>query len=127
MARAPAPFLQAVTDLIPSTMNPAPRVALAGDAAFVARPHVGMGATKAMEDAAALADALAASGGDVPSGLRAYDARRWGYGAALVMRGRDLGTPLCGNDDADRRLAERYRDPGVVMAQTAVPPEPPST
>src|SRR5262249_14498124 len=35
------------------------RVALLGDAAFVVRPHVGMGAIKAAQDAMTLADALA--------------------------------------------------------------------
>jgi 2-polyprenyl-6-methoxyphenol hydroxylase and related FAD-dependent oxidoreductases len=35
------------------------RVALLGDAAFVARPHVGAGVTKAALDAASLADATA--------------------------------------------------------------------
>jgi 2-polyprenyl-6-methoxyphenol hydroxylase-like FAD-dependent oxidoreductase len=34
------------------------RAAILGDAAFVARPHVGMGVTKAALDAESLADAL---------------------------------------------------------------------
>ena len=38
---------------------------LLGDAAFVARPHVGTGVTKAALDAQGLTDALAASGGDI--------------------------------------------------------------
>ena len=44
------------------------RVALIGDAAFVARPHVATGVMKAAIDAESLADALAASGGDVAGG-----------------------------------------------------------
>ena len=48
-------------------------VALIGDAAFVARPHVGVGVLKAAQDAAALARSLdeAAS---VPEALRAMNA-----------------------------------------------------
>ena len=42
------------------------RVALVGDAAFVARPHVATGVMKAAIDAESLAEALAGSGGDVP-------------------------------------------------------------
>ena len=52
------------------------RVALLGDAAFVARPHVGLGVTKAAGDAALLADALAAQAGDVPGALQTYAAKR---------------------------------------------------
>jgi 2-polyprenyl-6-methoxyphenol hydroxylase-like FAD-dependent oxidoreductase len=53
------------------------RVALSGDAACVARPHVGMGVTKAAEDALALArhadGPLAAYSNErVPASLRAH-------------------------------------------------------
>src|SRR5215813_5951100 len=41
------------------------RVALLGDAAFVARRHVATGVTKAALDAECLTDALAADGGDL--------------------------------------------------------------
>ena len=53
------------------------RVALSGDAACVARPHVGMGVTKAAEDALALAahaegDLAGYSAARVPASLRAH-------------------------------------------------------
>ncbi len=64
------------------------RVALAGDAACVARPHVGMGVTKAAEDALALARHLDAS--DVTGALRAYSDER----APLSRDARDLGQRL---------------------------------
>src|SRR5690606_30471686 len=55
--RTRMPFLQPIYDLtVPRMM--AECVALIGDAAFVARPHVGAGVTKAAEDALALADSL---------------------------------------------------------------------
>lgn len=124
MLRADHPFLQAILDIETPTTIPARRVALIGDAAFVARPHVGMGVTKAMEDAAALADALAAAEGDVDAALAAFDANRCPYGAAIVARGRDLGAYMQAQQRgaAERLAAERFRSPEAVMAGTAVPP-----
>jgi 2-polyprenyl-6-methoxyphenol hydroxylase-like FAD-dependent oxidoreductase len=67
------------------------RVALVGDAAFVARPHVASGVMKAAVDAESLADALTATGGDVPAALVRYNSERQPYGASLVARGRHIG------------------------------------
>jgi 2-polyprenyl-6-methoxyphenol hydroxylase-like FAD-dependent oxidoreductase len=67
------------------------RVALVGDAAFVARPHVATGVMKAAVDAECLADALAAAGGDVEPALARYDSERRPFGAWLVARGRHIG------------------------------------
>src|SRR4029079_17269087 len=53
------PFLQPIYDLEVPRMAFG-RVAVVGDAAFVARPHVGAGVAKAAEDALVLAEALAA-------------------------------------------------------------------
>ena len=53
-----APFFQPIYDL-ESPQIVFGRVGLAGDAAFVARPHVGAGTTKAAVDAATLAAVLA--------------------------------------------------------------------
>ena len=69
-------------------------MALLGDAAFVARPHVGAGVTKAALNAAWLADALAAAPGDIDAGLKAYEARARSFGSALVARARYLGAYL---------------------------------
>ena len=52
------PVLQPIYDLETPRMAFG-RVAIIGDAAFVARPHVGAGVSKACDDALALADALA--------------------------------------------------------------------
>lgn len=127
MLRAEQPFLQAILDIETPTMVPARGVALIGDAAFVARPHVGMGVTKAMEDAAALVDALDAEAGDVDAALNAFDHRRRTYGAAIVARGRDLGAYLQAQQHGpgERLAAERFRSPEAVMAGTAVPPDVP--
>lgn len=67
------------------------RVALVGDAAFVARPHVATGVMKAALDAQVLADALADAGVDLAAGLARYRNERLPYGAWLVARGRHIG------------------------------------
>lgn len=121
--RTDAPFLQAILDVETTSMAPGRRIALLGDAAFVARPHVGMGVTKAAGDAAALSDALAASQ-DVPSALMAYDSERRAYGAMIVDRSRALGAYMQAQrlSAREREQAERHRKPEAVMAETAVAP-----
>jgi 2-polyprenyl-6-methoxyphenol hydroxylase-like FAD-dependent oxidoreductase len=65
------------------------RVALLGDAAFVARPHVAKGAIRAGHDAIELAAALADA--DVEEGLTRYDATRRPASALVVAESRRLG------------------------------------
>jgi 2-polyprenyl-6-methoxyphenol hydroxylase-like FAD-dependent oxidoreductase len=77
------------------------RIALMGDAAFVARPHVGAGVTKAALDAACLADALAVAG-DLAPALARYDEQQRIFGSAIVARGRTLGASLSARDTAPR-------------------------
>ncbi|MDB5928002.1 MAG: hypothetical protein JWN13_6938, partial [Betaproteobacteria bacterium] len=86
------PFFQAIFDLeSPRLVHR--RVALLGDAAFVARPHVGMGVTKAALDAQYLADAFIASG-DLDIALARYDQARRLFGQRVVTRARALGAHL---------------------------------
>ena len=59
--RDPRPFFQAIFDFI-SRQTVFGRVALLGDAAFLARPHPGAGTTKCAMDAEHLADSIAALG-----------------------------------------------------------------
>ena len=98
------------------------RVALLGDAAFVARPHCGMGVTKAASDAVALVQALERKH-DVITALADYQDERLAAGRAIVRHARSLGAYLQAqlHSDHDRRMAERYRHPQAVMAETAVP------
>ncbi len=116
----PQPFLQPIYDL-QSPRIAFGRVALLGDAAFIARPHVGAGVSKAAQDAIALAAALAASGGDVTAGLAAYQAARLPQGQRIVRRAQELGTCIAaeGMSEAEQRMALHSRDPGVVMSETA--------
>jgi 2-polyprenyl-6-methoxyphenol hydroxylase-like FAD-dependent oxidoreductase len=115
------PFFQPIYDL-ESPQLVFGRVALVGDAAFVARPHVGMGVTKAAEDAVALADALRDARG-LASGLQNYERARRGFGAKVVARARHLGAYMQAQvrTAAERAMAERYRTPEAVMRETATP------
>ncbi|MFM0188579.1 FAD binding domain-containing protein [Paraburkholderia nemoris] len=98
------------------------RVALLGDAAFVARPHCGMGVTKAASDAMALVSALKRHA-DVQEALAEYSSERTQVGAAIVQHARHLGAYMQAQlkNEVDREMAERYRTPEAVMRETAVP------
>jgi len=96
--RTDQPFLQAIYDLeSPETVFG--RVAILGDAAFVARPHTGFGVTKAAGDAVTLAESFAAADGDIDAGLKAWRDIRVPFGHTMVERGRLLGRLM----DTDRQ------------------------
>ncbi len=98
------------------------RVALVGDAASTARPHMGFGVAKAGGDAQALAAALAAHE-DIDAALTHYNAVRQPIGERIMRHGRKLGTHL-GVDlerEEDRRMHALLQDPGAMMDWIAVP------
>jgi len=102
------PLVQPIYDLL-SPRIAFGRVALLGDAASVARPHVAMGAIKAGQDAMALAAALARE--PVEAALVRYDALRRPAAEALVAESRRLGAYLEG------RLGPVERDPVALMRE----------
>jgi 2-polyprenyl-6-methoxyphenol hydroxylase-like FAD-dependent oxidoreductase len=114
--RARQPFFQPIYD-VESSQLAFGRVALLGDAAFVARPHCGMGVTKGAGDAMALADWLHAASNDVPSALRAYEGQRLRFGAAVVAHGRELGAYLEGDTSTE---AASHHTAEAVMQEIAV-------
>src|SRR5262245_10925838 len=69
------------------------RVAMVGDAAANARPHMGFGMAKAGTDAQALAKHLR-DHDDIDTALKAYNAERHPIGNNIVLHGRKLGTHL---------------------------------
>lgn len=90
LAKSERPFFTPIYDhLSPSFAKG--RVALSGDAACVARPHVGMGVTKAAQDALALARHLDGLDGDVGGGLQAYSAERVPASRLAYQRSQMLG------------------------------------
>ena len=115
------PFLQAIYDLDPPEIAFG-RAIVMGDAAFVARPHTGFGVTKAVGDAVALADALAAHAGDIDGGVAAWRAARFDYGRALVARGRRLGRLLDMGRDGPRLdpFGEERHVSASVMVETGI-------
>ena len=91
------------------------RVALVGDAAFVARPHVATGVMKAAMDADALATALAEVGsGDLGRALARYDAERRRYGSWLVARGRHIAGYFAKLATPEARIATVMREYGAA-------------
>lgn len=131
-ARARAMFPPAVADVIAATDEPfmqpivdvhvpryiEGRLCLLGDASSVARPHTATGATKAMTQAVALAEALR-DHTSVEAALRAWNNEVNPVGAALVERGRAMGTRM-----VMQTPGWRHMKPAVVqqwLAETFVP------
>jgi 2-polyprenyl-6-methoxyphenol hydroxylase-like FAD-dependent oxidoreductase len=108
------PFLQPICD-VASSQIAFGRTLLMGDAAFVARPHVGMGVTKAAEDAMAIAQAIAQYGATADAGL-AYQAARLAAGQTTVERGRQLGSYMQTSDSR----SPTPRDAMQVLRDTAI-------
>jgi 2-polyprenyl-6-methoxyphenol hydroxylase-like FAD-dependent oxidoreductase len=122
LRKSPEPFFQPIYDL-ESTQLVFGRVVILGDAAFVARPHVGLGVTKAAGDAVALADAMIQHGGDLDAALCQYETARIAFGAAIVAHARMLGLGIGPAETAPgpRVLVDYLRRPEVVMREIAVP------
>jgi 2-polyprenyl-6-methoxyphenol hydroxylase-like FAD-dependent oxidoreductase len=112
------PILQPIYDL-ESARLAFGRVAIVGDAAFVARPHVAAGVSKAADDAAALAEALDADG--VEAALRRFEAVRLPENGKIIERARHLGAYLQATQTAEERArSARHGIPAAVLAETAV-------
>jgi 2-polyprenyl-6-methoxyphenol hydroxylase-like FAD-dependent oxidoreductase len=98
------------------------RVAMVGDAAANARPHMGFGVAKAGGDAEALANALR-DHDDVDTALQAYNALRQPIGNTIVMHSRKLGTHMGVNltTEDDRRMHALLQSDGAMLDWIAVP------
>ena len=120
IAATEAPFLQPIYDMGCDQMIHG-RVILIGDSAFTARPHAGMGVTKAAVDASTLASALSGDPTGTEGVLSAWERARLTYGRAVMNLGRDLGSYIGPppRDEAHRKKAEYYQRPEVLMSVTA--------
>jgi 2-polyprenyl-6-methoxyphenol hydroxylase-like FAD-dependent oxidoreductase len=118
--RVKQPFFQAIFDCAAPCIAQG-RVVLLGDAAFVGRPHSGMGTTKAALDAQYLIDALIAANGDLDSALADYNQSRGLFGARVVARGRWLGAHLSAHLTKPKHLRTpeelAHRAPDVAMRE----------
>ncbi len=115
VAAAQQPLVQAISDLETPQLVFG-RVAILGDAAFIARPHVAGGITKAALDAAQLVASLKTNPGDLPAALEIYDAAARDFGRKIVAHARYLGAYLEG--PAGGTLA---RDPLQIMRDYGAP------
>src|SRR3954468_16379285 len=112
------PVLQPIYDLEAPRMAFG-RVAIIGDAAFVARPHVGAGVSKACEDVTALVNAVASD--DVEPALKKFEAQRLDVGRRIIERARHLGAYLQATQtEAERAHADRYSNAQAVIKETAL-------
>jgi len=113
------PILQPIYDLQSPRMA-FDRVAIVGDAAFVARPHVAAGVSKAADDAAVLAEALQADS-NVERALRRFEAARLNENNRIIERARHLGAYLQATQTKEERArAGQHSTDGAVIAETAV-------
>jgi len=113
------PILQPIYDLESPRMAFG-RVAIVGDAAFVARPHVAAGVSKAADDAAALVEALQAES-DVARALQRFEAARLPENTRIIERARHLGAYLQATQTREERArAGLHSTDGAVIAETAV-------
>jgi 2-polyprenyl-6-methoxyphenol hydroxylase-like FAD-dependent oxidoreductase len=112
------PVLQPIYDLETPRMAFG-RAAIIGDAAFVARPHVGAGVSKAVDDAAALTEALCES--EVEPALLAFEARRLPVGRRIIEHARHLGAYLQATRTLEEQArSERHSNAQAVIRETAV-------
>lgn len=109
------PFLQGIYDGACDRLV-FDRCVLIGDAAFTARPHVGMGVGKAIEDAATLSAALDDTA--ITAAMKQWENRRLRFGKAVLQWGRDMGSYLGPPQrDADGQAkAAHYEKPEVLLA-----------
>jgi len=113
------PILQPIYDLESPFMTEG-NVAIIGDAAFVARPHVGAGVSKAADDAAALAEALT-SEPNVRRALERFEAARLPDNRRIIERARHLGAYLQATRTAEEQArAGRHSTDRAVIEETAL-------
>jgi 2-polyprenyl-6-methoxyphenol hydroxylase-like FAD-dependent oxidoreductase len=113
------PFFQPIYDVYSEQIH-FQRVALMGDASFVARPHVGMGVTKAAEDAQSINRHIQILGAN-PNALRAYELERLSMGQKIIRHAQFLGRYMESQGSAGSGdQPEPLRNPNTVMVETAL-------
>ncbi|MGE3774380.1 MAG: FAD-dependent monooxygenase [Gammaproteobacteria bacterium] len=114
----PQPYIQAIYE-VASPRLVYGRSVLIGDAAFTARPHVGLGVSKAADDARTLVTALSAADGG--AALAHWEQERLRFGRAAMRWGADLGSYIEAprEDPAHRAKADYYRKADAHLTETA--------
>lgn len=119
LRRGERPFFTPIYDHLAPSMGRG-RVALVGDAACAVRPHLGMGVTKAAQDALALARLLQER--PAPEALAAYSQERVAAGRIALDEARRLGGMIFDRDPGQNRDGRAHPDIGDIMQRTAVVP-----
>jgi 2-polyprenyl-6-methoxyphenol hydroxylase-like FAD-dependent oxidoreductase len=85
-----------------------------GDAAFVVRPHVAGGASKAALDAQCLVDSM--ENRDIATALKLYEEKQQSFGSRIVQHSRYLGADLEGRptERDPRRIICDYGAPHLL-------------
>lgn len=109
----PQLILQPIYDL-ESMRLAAGRIAIIGDAAFVARPHVAAGVIKAADDVSALVAALDTEP-NVADALARFESERIAVGKRIVARARQMGASYAARP-ANAPAAPSARDPAYAKA-----------
>ena len=109
------PLLQPIYDLA-SPRLAFGRVAIIGDAAFVARPHVAAGVSKAADDAAALTAALDED--EVEVSLQRYEAESTTGRSIASSSVRAISAHICRRRKAPRRA---YAPPATASRRPCLP------
>ncbi len=113
------PILQPIYDLESPRMAFG-RVAILGDAAFVARPHVGAGVAKAADDAAALGRMPATRRPMSRPACKRFEAARLGDNHRIIERARHLGAYLqATRTEEEQERAGRHETDSAVIKETA--------
>ncbi len=121
VTKAKQPFITPIYDFTAPSIVIG-RVAMVGDAAANARPHMGFGMAKAACDAQSLARHLR-DNEDVDLALKAYNAERQPVGDIIVNHARKLGTHLGVNltTEEDHRMHALLQDDSAMLDWIAVP------
>jgi hypothetical protein len=116
---APEHFIQPIFDSITNSMALS-RVALIGDAAFISRPHIGQGVTKAAGDALCLVKSLQLQNNDVVSALQSFSTQRVAIGHKVIQYAQRLGSVISQPEGELAKWCLYYSDVANVVRDTAV-------
>ena len=116
---APEIFMQPIYDSVTNNMARS-RVALIGDAAFISRPHIGQGVTKAAGDALCLVKCLQSNTNDVLNALQIFSKQRVAVGHQVIQYAQRLGSVISQPGGELASWSKLYSNVANVLRDTAV-------
>ncbi|NBY62575.1 MAG: hypothetical protein EBQ70_00060 [Betaproteobacteria bacterium] len=116
---APEIFMQPIYDSVTNNMARS-RVALIGDAAFISRPHIGQGVTKAAGDALCLVKCLQSNTNDVLKALPIFSNQRVTIGHQVIQYAQRLGSVISQPGGELASWSKLYSNVANVLRDTAV-------